>query len=112
MADTRRDEGRDAGGALLAGVELGGTKCICLLATAHDRIVAQLSIPTGVDAAATLGRLHAHSVRLDQRAQLGAVVVAPQHHCSHAERADAAVGGCQRRSAARLARAAAADDRD
>jgi fructokinase len=35
---------------LLGGVELGGTKCICLIGTAHDDIRArQVSVPTGSD---------------------------------------------------------------
>ncbi|MEO8374866.1 MAG: ROK family protein [Sphingomonas bacterium] len=34
------------GRRLLAGVELGGTKCICTLATAAGEIVAQQSVPT------------------------------------------------------------------
>jgi fructokinase len=42
---------------LLAGVELGGTKCICLIGTSPDDIRAQASIPTSSDAAATLGRI-------------------------------------------------------
>jgi fructokinase len=40
---------------LLGGVELGGTKCICLIGTAHDDIRARRSIPTGNDPSATLG---------------------------------------------------------
>jgi fructokinase len=42
---------------LLAGVELGGTKCVCLIGTAPDDIRAQISVPTGEDADATLGRI-------------------------------------------------------
>lgn len=42
---------------LLGGVELGGTKCVCLIGTAHDDIRAQRSIPTGGDPAATLSRI-------------------------------------------------------
>jgi fructokinase len=44
-------------GPLLAGVELGGTKCICLLARGPDDIRAQLSIPTGDDSDATMRRI-------------------------------------------------------
>ena len=44
---------------LLAGVELGGTKCVCLIGTGPGDIRAQLSIPTGDDAAATLARIKA-----------------------------------------------------
>ncbi|MGA3156597.1 MAG: ROK family protein [Steroidobacteraceae bacterium] len=40
--------------ALLGGVELGGTKCICLLGTGPQDIRAQRSIPTGQDPGATL----------------------------------------------------------
>jgi len=42
---------------LLGGVELGGTKCVCLLGTGPDDIRFQTSIPTGDDPAATLGRI-------------------------------------------------------
>jgi fructokinase len=42
---------------LFAGVELGGTKCICLLAGDPEEILAQVSIPTGSDAAFTLARI-------------------------------------------------------
>ena len=42
---------------LLAGVELGGTKCICLLGCGPDDIRAQISIPTGDDSDATLRRI-------------------------------------------------------
>ncbi len=42
---------------LLGGVELGGTKCVCLLGTGPDDIRFQSSIPTGDDPAATLGRI-------------------------------------------------------
>jgi fructokinase len=44
---------------LLAGVELGGTKCICLIGTAHDDIREQASIPTTGDADVTLSRIEA-----------------------------------------------------
>jgi fructokinase len=44
---------------LLGGVELGGTKCVCLIGTGPDDIRAQLSIPTGGDADATLSRIAA-----------------------------------------------------
>jgi fructokinase len=42
---------------LLAGVELGGTKCICLLARGPDDIRGQISIPTGDDSDATMRRI-------------------------------------------------------
>ena len=42
---------------LLAGVELGGTKCVCLIGTGPDDIRAQVSIPTGEDPDATLTRI-------------------------------------------------------
>jgi fructokinase len=42
---------------LLAGVELGGTKCVCLIGTGPDDIRAQISIPTGQDSEATLARI-------------------------------------------------------
>jgi len=44
---------------LLGGVELGGTKCVCLIGTGPDDIRAQMSIPTGGDANATLSRIEA-----------------------------------------------------
>jgi fructokinase len=44
---------------LLGGVELGGTKCVCLIGTGPDDIRAQTSIPTGGDANATLSRIEA-----------------------------------------------------
>jgi fructokinase len=42
---------------LLAGVELGGTKCVCLLGTGPLDIRVRTSIPTGDDPSATLGRI-------------------------------------------------------
>lgn len=42
---------------LLGGVEMGGTKCVCLIGTGHDDIHAQHFIPTGDDPAATLNRI-------------------------------------------------------
>jgi fructokinase len=42
---------------LLAGVELGGTKCVCVVGTAADDIRARVSTPTGRDAGATLTRI-------------------------------------------------------
>jgi len=39
---------------LLCGVELGGTKCVCLIGTGPHDIRAHTSIPTGEDAEATL----------------------------------------------------------
>jgi fructokinase len=44
---------------LLAGVELGGTKCICTLASAEGEIAAQEIVPTGSDPEETLGRIAA-----------------------------------------------------
>jgi fructokinase len=44
---------------LLAGVELGGTKCICTLASPAGEILAQEIVPTGEDAEAVLGRISA-----------------------------------------------------
>ena len=46
------------GETLLAGVELGGTKCICTLATSAGEIVAQETMPT-TDPEETLGRIEA-----------------------------------------------------
>jgi fructokinase len=42
---------------LLGGVELGGTKCVCLLGTGPGDIRVQTSVPTGDDPAMTLGRI-------------------------------------------------------
>jgi fructokinase len=42
---------------LLCGVELGGTKCVCLIGTAPDHIVAQAAVPTTNDARATLRQI-------------------------------------------------------
>jgi fructokinase len=42
---------------LLGGVELGGTKCICVLGTGPEDIKLQTAIPTGDDPGATLGRI-------------------------------------------------------
>src|SRR5277367_3069132 len=46
-----------AGQSLLGGVELGGTKCICLLGTGPDDIREQISIPTGREPAVALGAI-------------------------------------------------------
>jgi len=42
---------------LLCGVELGGSKCVCLLGTGPDGILAQCAIPTTHDADETLRRI-------------------------------------------------------
>jgi len=42
---------------LLGGVELGGTKCVCLIGTGPDDIRVQVSVPTGDDPQATLIRI-------------------------------------------------------
>jgi fructokinase len=42
---------------LLGGVELGGTKCVCLIATGPDDIRVQIAVPTGNDPGVTLGRI-------------------------------------------------------
>jgi len=43
--------------ALLAGVELGGTKCVCLVGSGPDDIRARVTVPTVSDAGATLAHL-------------------------------------------------------
>ena len=48
-----------APGPVLGGVELGGTKCVCLVGTGPDNIIAQTSLPTGADPAVTLARIAA-----------------------------------------------------
>jgi fructokinase len=47
---------------LLCGVELGGTKCVCLIGTGPGDILAQTAVPTGSDPDATLRQI-AHSLR-------------------------------------------------
>lgn len=42
---------------LLCGVELGGTKCVCLIGTGPEDIIAQTALPTGSDSAATLHQI-------------------------------------------------------
>ena len=42
---------------LLGGIELGGTKCVCLIGTGPGDIRAQATVPTGDDPAVTLRRL-------------------------------------------------------
>jgi fructokinase len=51
-------------GPLLAGIELGGTKCVCLVGSGPDDVRAQVSLPTGADANATLGRIEAELDRI------------------------------------------------
>ncbi len=46
-----------ASDALFAGVELGGTKCVCLIGTSPNDIRLRLSIPTGDDSESTLSRI-------------------------------------------------------
>jgi fructokinase len=42
---------------VLGGIELGGTKCICLLGTGPADIKTRVTVPTGADAGTTLSRL-------------------------------------------------------
>lgn len=42
---------------LLGGIELGGTKCVCVIGTGPDDIRMQVCIPTGNDPTATLSRI-------------------------------------------------------
>jgi fructokinase len=44
---------------LLGGVELGGTKCVCLIGTGPDDVREQIAIPTSGDANETLNRIEA-----------------------------------------------------
>jgi fructokinase len=44
---------------LLGGVELGGTKCVCLIGTGPHDVREQIAIPTGGDANETLNRIEA-----------------------------------------------------
>jgi fructokinase len=57
---------------LLCGVELGGTKCICLAGTGPDDIRARVTVKTGSDAGATLARIA--EVLAELRAAHGAFV--------------------------------------
>ena len=43
--------------SVLCGVELGGTKCVCLVGSGPENILAQASLPTGADPAVTMGRI-------------------------------------------------------
>jgi fructokinase len=60
---------------LLAGVELGGTKCICTLASADGAIAAQESVPTG-EAEETLGRIEAILARWQSERGFAALGIA------------------------------------
>jgi fructokinase len=42
---------------LLGGVELGGTKCVCLIGTGPDDVRVQISVPTGNDSQVTMSRV-------------------------------------------------------
>jgi fructokinase len=42
---------------LLGGVELGGTKCMCLIGTGPDDVRVQISVPTGNDSQVTMSRV-------------------------------------------------------
>jgi len=46
-----------SGEPLLCGVELGGTKCVCLAGTRSGVILAQTALATGSDPAVTLQRI-------------------------------------------------------
>jgi fructokinase len=46
-----------AGERLLGGVELGGTKCICILGTSPTDVRMQISLPTGSDPQSTLNNI-------------------------------------------------------
>jgi fructokinase len=49
----------DPSAPLLCGLELGGTKCVCVLGTAHGDIRAQAALPTGADPRQTLRAIEA-----------------------------------------------------
>jgi fructokinase len=42
---------------LLGGVELGGTKCVCLIGTGPEDVRVQISVPTGNDSQVTMSRV-------------------------------------------------------
>ena len=83
---------------LLGGVELGGTKCVCLIGTGPEDIRVQISVPTGSDAQATLSRIEEilrngmSSVRTHSRARHCLVRAArsgaalPDLRCHHLDR--------------------------
>ena len=51
------------GDPLLGGLELGGTKCSCLIGTGPDDVRMHRTLPTGADPEATLGELEAELSR-------------------------------------------------
>ncbi len=51
------------GDPLLGGLELGGTKCSCLIGTGPDDVRMHRTLPTGTDPEATLGELQAELSR-------------------------------------------------
>jgi fructokinase len=55
----RKEQANDvtAQRALLAGVELGGTKCVCLIGSGPDDIIEKAVLATGTDADATLRQI-------------------------------------------------------
>jgi fructokinase len=62
---------------LLAGVELGGTKCVCILGTGPEEIRAQERLATGDDAHATLARIEGVLAQwIEQHGPVGALGVA------------------------------------
>lgn len=63
------------GGALFAGVELGGTKCICTLARSPDEILEQETVATTTPEE-TLGAIEEHLRRWRQSADLHALGIA------------------------------------
>lgn len=62
---------------LLGGVELGGTKCVCLVGSGPDDVRAQVEIPTGADPQATLARVEEELRRaISKHGPIGALGVA------------------------------------
>jgi fructokinase len=57
MSDSRLQTPSPAAKPLLGGVELGGTKCVCILGTGPEDVREQLSIPTG-ERDSTLARIN------------------------------------------------------
>jgi len=62
-------------GKLIAGVELGGTKCVCSLATAEGRIVDQQIVPT-TSPAETIGAIELRLVAWNESGKLGSLGIA------------------------------------
>lgn len=62
---------------LLGGLELGGTKCSCLIGTGPDDVRMHATLPTGADPSATFARIEAELSRgIEAQGPIGALGVA------------------------------------